>query len=493
MLRQVGLKSVIRVPMKTRGRILGSISFGSAESGRSYTQADLVLAEDIGRRAALAVDNARLYRESTDIGENLRQAIIILGEQQQQLRALQRISNLLNQRLTNLPGLLQVMVGAVCDAIGGAQFCLIVLHNSQSNTLELTATVGTGTDRLAFAQPFGAGEGLLGQVFLTGESQLIQSEKARSDLPASIYAVAIESAQAGRLGVLAIGNWENPTAFDVEDRNLLAAVGEQAAIAINNAQLINALEEREDRLAVQNEILGQQNRDLELTRQQIERQNLQLLEAARLKSQFLATMSHELRTPMNAVIGFAQVLLRQRTAPLGASQVDMVERILNNGKNLLTLINDILDLSKIEAGRLSLRLEEFDLSKLLLTTVAELRPLADQNHLALNVDAALDNPISNAIKFTEFGGVEVTVRESSMQIAISVRDTGIGIAESDISHIFEEFRQVDQTTTRRYPGTGLGLAITKSLVQMMQGTITVESKLGHGSTFRIILPRRVQE
>jgi len=509
MLRQVGLKSVIRVPMKTRGRILGSISFGSAESGRSYTQADLVLAEDIGRRAALAVDNARLYRESTDIGENLRQAIIILGEQQQQLRALQRISNLLNQRLTNLPGLLQVMVGAVCDAIGGAQFCLIVLHNSQSNTLELTATVGTGTDRLAFAQPFGAGEGLLGQVFLTGESQLIQSEKARSDLPASIYAVAIESAQAGRLGVLAIGNWENPTAFDVEDRNLLAAVGEQAAIAINNAQLINALEEREDRLAVQNEILGQQNRDLELTRQQIERQNLQLLEAARLKSQFLATMSHELRTPMNAVIGFAQVLLRQRTAPLGASQVDMVERILNNGKNLLTLINDILDLSKIEAGRLSLRLEEFDLSKLLLTTVAELRPLADQNHLALNVDAALDNPkvvndstrlrqvlvnlLSNAIKFTEFGGVEVTVRESSMQIAISVRDTGIGIAESDISHIFEEFRQVDQTTTRRYPGTGLGLAITKSLVQMMQGTITVESKLGHGSTLRIILPRRVQE
>jgi len=521
LLRQLGLKSVIRVPMKARGRTLGSLSFVSAESGRSYTQADLVLAEDIARRAALAVDNARLYREATAIGENLRQAIIILGEQQQQLRALQRITNLLNQRLTNLPGLLQVMVGAVRDAIGGAQFCLIVLHNSQNNKLELTATVGTGTDRLTFAQPFGAGEGLLGQVFLTGESQLFRESRestpragtrhspySPNDLPASIYAVAIESAQAGRLGVLAIGNWENPDAFDLEDRNLLAAVGEQAAIAINNAQLINALEEREERLAVQNEILGRQNRDLELTRQQIERQNLQLLEAARLKSQFLATMSHELRTPMNAVIGFAQVLLRQRTASLGASQVDMVERILNNGKNLLALINDILDLSKIEAGRLSLRLEEFDLTKLVSTTIAELQPLAEQKHLALKVYAVVENPkvvndstrlrqvlvnlLSNAIKFTESGSVEVRVSElSPMQMAISVKDTGIGIAESDINHIFEEFRQVDQTTTRKYAGTGLGLAITKSLVQMMKGTITVESKPGQGSTFRVELPRQV--
>ncbi len=508
LLRQVGFKSIIRVPMKARGRTLGAISFVSAESGRSYTQADLILAEDLGRRAALAVDNARLYREANNIGENLRQAIIILGEQQQQLRVLQRITNLLNQRLTNLPNLLQVMVGAVFDAIGGAQFCLIVLQDPESNQLELTATAGIGTEKLLYRELFNRGEGLLDQVFLTGESQLIQKQELSHtpELPASIYAVVIESAQAGRLGVLAIGNWEHPDAFDVEDRNLLAAVGEQAAIAINNAQMINALEEREERLAVQNEILARQNRDLELTRQQIERQNLQLLEAARLKSQFLATMSHELRTPMNAVIGFAQVLLRQRTSQLSAAQVDMVERILNNGKNLLALINDILDLSKIEAGRLSLQLEEFDLTRLVSTTFAELRPLADQKQLALKVDAKLNNPkvvndstrlrqvlvnlLSNAIKFTESGSVDVKVSEiSAMQLAISVKDTGIGIAKSEINHIFEEFRQVDQTTTRKYPGTGLGLAITKSLVQMMKGTITVESELGEGSTFCIELPR----
>jgi signal transduction histidine kinase len=328
-------------------------------------------------------------------------------------------------------------------------------------------------------------------------------------LPDSIYAVAIESALAGRLGVLAIGNWGNPDAFDVEDQNLLDAVGEQAAIAINNARMINALEEREERLGVQNETLAQQNRELELTRQQIERQNLQLIEAARLKSQFIATMSHELRTPMNAVIGFAQVLLRQRTAELSATQIDMVQRILNNGKNLLSLINDILDLSKIEAGRLELKLEQINLTQLVLTTIAELQPLAEQKRLSLKVNAQLHDPVivndrtclrqvlvnllSNAIKFTETGSVEVTINESSMQVALQVKDTGIGITESDRTHIFEEFRQADQTTTRKHSGTGLGLAITKSLVHIMKGTITVESEVGQGSIFRVQLPRHVRE
>ena len=525
-LRQAGFNSFMCVPLLARGRTLGAISFLLTEAGRSYTQADLALAEDLGRRAGLAVDNSRLYREATDIGENLRQAIIILGEQQQQLRALQRITNLLNQRLTNLPGLLQVMVRAVCDGIGGAEFALILLHNPTSNRLELTATAGSGAEKLP-TESFHTEAGLLGQVFLTGKSQFqVRSEASETPhperhtpnatprtphsalQPASLYAVAIESAQAGRLGVLVIGNWENPAAFDIEDRNLLIAVGEQAAIAINNARLLNALEEREERLGVQNEVLAQQNRELEHRQQQIEQQNLELIEAARLKSQFLATMSHELRTPMNAVIGFAQVLLRQRSAPLSQQQADMVERILNNGKNLLALIDDILDLSKIEAGRLELQLEEFSLTQLVLTTIAELRSLAEQRQLPLKVYTDLQNPkvindrtrlrqvlvnlLSNAIKFTDTGSVEVRVSDlSASQIVVFVKDTGIGIAESNVERIFEEFRQVDQTLSKKYQGTGLGLAITKSLVGMMKGTITVESKLGQGSTFRVELPRRV--
>jgi len=509
-MESLGFNSLLCVPLKVRGRTVGAISLIRGIGQRLYDQNDLIWAEDLARRAALAVDNARLYQQATDIGENLRRAIIILGEQQQQLRVLQRITNLLNQRLTNLPGLLQVMVAAVCDGIGEAEFAIISLHDPQSQQLELTATAGIESANLHLLS---TQANLLHRVFSTGAAQLVQNSKASPahsrQEPASIYAVAIESAASGRLGVMLIGNWRNIEAFDVEDRNLLEAVGEQAAIAINNARLINVLEEREERLGLQNEILALQNYELESTHNQIAQQNLQLIEAARLKSQFLATMSHELRTPMNSVIGFAQVLLRQRTATLSPAQADMVERILNNGKNLLALINDILDLSKIEAGRLELKQEEFDLNKLVATTIAELRPLAEQKQLPIVFRLQLSSPIvindstrvrqilvnllSNAIKFTDLGNVEISLSETATKkILIGVQDTGVGIAESDLEHIFEEFRQVDQTTTRQYGGTGLGLAITKSLVNMMQGSITVESTLGQGSTFYVCLPRQVE-
>jgi signal transduction histidine kinase len=273
--------------------------------------------------------------------------------------------------------------------------------------------------------------------------------------------------------------------------------------------MIKALEEQEKRLEDQNETLAEQNQELESQRQQLQLQNLQLLEAARLKSQFLATMSHELRTPMNAVIGFSQLLLRQRNNPLTSQQADMLERILNNGKHLLTLINEILDLSKIEAGRLELKLEAFNLAAVINATADELRALADEKHLALHVYTDLQNPnvindsirlrqilvnlMSNAIKFTETGSVQVEVKEISPdQLTLTIKDTGIGIDQDDLEHIFEEFRQLDQTTTRRYSGTGLGLAITKSLIELMQGTIAVESQVGQGSTFRIELPRAVK-
>jgi PAS domain S-box-containing protein len=241
----------------------------------------------------------------------------------------------------------------------------------------------------------------------------------------------------------------------------------------------------------------------------IQLQNLQLQEAARLKSHFLAIMSHELRSPMNAIIGFSQLLLRQAHNPLAPNQQNMVERILNSGRHLLTLIDEILDLSKIEAGRLKLKLEEFNLAELVTATTEELRSLAEQKNLALQVKLNLQNPrvvndktrlrqvlvnlLSNAIKFTEAGSVSIEVSELlANRLAIAVKDTGIGIAEADIDHIFEEFRQVNQTLTREHGGTGLGLAITKRLVSIMQGKIMVESQLRQGSTFRVELPRQVK-
>lgn len=241
---------------------------------------------------------------------------------------------------------------------------------------------------------------------------------------------------------------------------------------------------------------------------QIQLQNLELIETTKLKSQFMAIMSHELRTPMNAIIGFSQLLLRHPQHRLAHAQASMVERIFNSGKNLLNLIEDILDFSKLEAGRFELKPEEFNLAELVTATVEELRSLAQQKHLELHVNCVLDNPcvvndssrlrqilvnlLSNAIKFTESGSVWVEVWELAPdRVAIALRDTGIGIASSDLPHIFQEFRQVNQTMTRQYGGTGLGLAITNSLVHLMKGKITVDSKLGEGSTFQVALPRCV--
>ncbi|KAM3115995.1 ATP-binding protein [Phormidesmis sp. 146-33] len=514
LLRTFGFESVMVVPLLMRQQILGAITLCVAESKRRYNESDLALAEDLARRAALAIENARLYQATQSAEQSLRQAIVVLNEQQQQLRTLQQLTDLLNQRLTNLPGLLQVMIDAVCEAIPGAKFGLIVLQNAQTQQLELTATTGLDRDDFPINEAFQPGEGLLGHVFLTGETHVIHPtlDPAHSSLltphasflPASLCAVTIESAQAGRLGVIAVGNWDETSAFDEEDTRLLVAFGEQAAIALNNAQLINALEEREEQLAIQNAILAQQNQALENQRQQIQLQNLKLVEAAQLKSQFIATMSHELRTPMNAIMGFSQLLLRQRQ--LSPAQVEMVDRILNNGKNLLALINDILDLSKIEAGRLELKLERLSLPELIIATTSELRSLAQQKNLALETELHLTNSwiindssrlrqilvnlISNAIKFTDVGTVRVEVSEvENQQVAIVVQDTGIGIAPENIAKIFEEFKQLDQTITRRHPGTGLGLAITKWLVQMMKGSIFVESQLGVGTTFKVQLPR----
>ncbi|BAZ51158.1 response regulator receiver sensor signal transduction histidine kinase [Nostoc sp. NIES-4103] len=278
------------------------------------------------------------------------------------------------------------------------------------------------------------------------------------------------------------------------------------AIRVHRAEMQAALANQQ--LRESHEQLIRKNQELERQRQQIQLQNLKLLEATRLKSQFLATMSHELRTPMNAIIGFSQILLRPKFAQLTHQQADMVERILNNGKHLLMLLNEVLDFSKLEAGRLELKPEFFDLTKVINTTVAEMRSLAEAKKLSLLVQIDIQNPIlfndsvrirqilvnllSNAIKFTESGSIWLEAREiPGNRIAIAVRDTGIGIAPKDFKHIFEAFRQVDQSLTRKYPGTGLGLAIIDSLVRMMDGKIFVESQLGAGSMFRIEIPRQI--
>ena len=257
-----------------------------------------------------------------------------------------------------------------------------------------------------------------------------------------------------------------------------------------------------------NLLLRQQNQELENQRQRIEQQNLQLQEANRHKTEFLATMSHELRTPLNSILGFSQILKSQTKGDLNEYQMKMTNCIHTNGESLLHLVNDILDMSTIEAHQLKLIPHAFDLAGLIQEVVSEIQVMVVQKELTLRTQInlvkreiyndrqrfkqILTNLLSNAVKFTETGVISIEVNnlvENSLEI--DVKDTGIGIAEEQLANIFQPFRQADQSTIRRYEGTGLGLAIAHSLVSAMQGSITVESQLGQGSTFRIQIPRQI--
>src|SRR5438128_964233 len=256
------------------------------------------------------------------------------------------------------------------------------------------------------------------------------------------------------------------------------------------------------RLESQNAVLEEQHRELS-------RLNAELDQAGKLKDQFLANVSHELRTPLNSVIGFSDLLLTMATPenPLTETQRDYLETIARNGRHLLELINELLDLSKIAAGRMELRLEPLELGPLLQEAAGTVRaqlearrhtlviePSAD--HLVVTADRGrlrqvLLNLLSNAIKFSTDGGrVTLSARlEDSGAVRVAVSDTGIGIAPADQRKLFQEFVQLDASESRRYEGTGLGLALSKRLVELHGGTIGVESELGTGSTFWFTLRR----
>ncbi|HOV67639.1 MAG TPA: ATP-binding protein, partial [Methanoregulaceae archaeon] len=245
------------------------------------------------------------------------------------------------------------------------------------------------------------------------------------------------------------------------------------------------------------ETVAERTRDLARAKEQAE-------SADRLKSAFLATMSHELRTPLNSIIGFSGILLQGLAGPLNPEQRKQLGMVHDSAQHLLALINDVLDISKIEAGEFRLAGEPVPVPAVLTKAVATVRPLADEKGLPIEmaVDPAAGevwgdrrrieqvflNLLSNAVKFTEQGHVRVACAREGDRVVTSIQDTGIGIAEEDLARIFQPFSQVETGLTRRYEGTGLGLSISKRLTEMMGGTIEVESRVGRGSTFRVLLP-----
>jgi signal transduction histidine kinase len=238
------------------------------------------------------------------------------------------------------------------------------------------------------------------------------------------------------------------------------------------------------------------------------RLNLELAETSKAKSEFLANMSHELRTPMNAILGFTEMVLDGLYGDVPPKLREPLADIDVNGRHLLRLINDVLDLSKIEAGRMQLALTDYSVREVVDVVYASLRSLAAEKGLAFVVDVPDNLPVAhgdsgritqclmnlagNAIKFTREGKVEIGVAQAGNELVYRVSDTGIGIPKDELENVFKEFRQVDATVTREYGGTGLGLSITKKFVEMHGGRIWVESEIGKGSTFAFAVPLRTK-
>lgn len=266
-----------------------------------------------------------------------------------------------------------------------------------------------------------------------------------------------------------------------------------------------------DILETQNQELTQNKIDLsvqtmELTQQnvELEMQKRQLNESSQMKTNFLSNMSHELRTPLNSVIALSGVLSRRLMNQIPEEEYGYLEVIERNGKNLLMLINDILDISRIEAGHEEVDITQFNIVNLTDEIVTLIKPQTIKNNIEVSIHAfnpslmmksdekkcrhILQNLIGNAIKFTENGSVNIVIQRDNQRLVLRVKDTGIGISQKDISHIFEEFRQGDGSASRKYHGTGLGLAIAKKYADLLGGTITVNSELGEGSEFTLYLP-----
>ena len=397
-------------------------------------------------------------------------------------------------------------------------------YNPQNQLLELFAARGMRLESLQTS--FTLGEGLIGRVAQERQALMIGNRELSTDtfqvktvmgnvIPASLYHLPLYQGKE-LLGVLVVGSIYP---MNEHSLNVVSIVTSNLAAALRNVQAYEHIQHQAVELAERSRQQEQSNRALLQQRDELTVLNSALEEANRVRSQFLSTMSHELRTPLTSIIGFSQILLRPSAkTQLNSRQTDNIERILKNAQHLLILINDVLDLAKIEAGRMDVDATEINLHELLNSVVEETRSIAIERNLALTLDvedgiATLEtdvrkvrqivlNLISNALKFTEEGGVTVRAvrhmhtradEEAIEQVVISVQDTGIGISPEMQEHIFDAFYQVDNSNSRNYGGTGLGLSIVRELTTLLGGKIEFQSEMGRGSTFSITLPTRVRE
>ncbi len=418
-----------------------------------------------------------------------------LADKVARLKALHHISIAISSRMET-GTLLQRLVEQARILVGAAS-CSVLLPDQATGELVFRAAAD---DIVGQRIPYG--QGVVFRVFRERTPQIVHQVTKDPDhyaktgeesgiLTQSLLAVPLLASDR-TIGVLEAVNKQEGR-FNEEDLELLTTMAGHAAVAIENAQLYDRLQ---DYAATLEERVAKRTTELAIAKEQAE-------EADHLKSAFLATMSHELRTPLNSIIGFVGIILQGLAGPLNSEQEKQLTMVYRSAKHLLDLINDVLDISKIEAGEIKLQMESFDFSTLLDKALRAMMPTANKKGLILTSTGAVDvslysdkrrieqillNLINNAIKFTEQGSVHVDYRLNNGCLKVSVQDTGTGIKAKDIPTIFQEFRQIDTGLTRQHEGTGLGLAICKKLVTLLGGQIGVESQWGAGSTFSFTLP-----
>ena len=475
-----GARTALWVPMLKENTVTGAITIYRQEV-RPFTAKQIALLETFADQAVIAIENVRLF---TELGDRTRD----LARSVDELQALGEVGRAVSSTLDVQTVLTTIVSRAV--ALSGTAGGTIYEYDETSQVFHLRATHGMEDPVVAAqrAEPIRVGEGAVGRAVATRAPVQISDIRDVARYENRLQPLLIElgyrsvlamplHVEQRILGALVVVRREAGD-FSPAAVNLLQTLATQSAIAIQNARLFRELEVKGTELEIAN----------------------------RHKSEFLANMSHELRTPLNAVIGFSEVLLERMFGELNDKQDEYLQDILASGRHLLSLINDILDLSKIEAGRMELELTEFDLPQAVDNALTLVRERANRRGIALDhaieegvgpfrgderkIKQVLLNLLSNAVKFTPEGGrigVRATLDNGNVQIAVT--DTGVGIAPEDHEAVFEEFRQVGDEAKKR-EGTGLGLALARRFVELHGGKIWVESELGHGSTFTFTLPVR---
>jgi len=475
-------RAVLSVPMLREGRAIGSVTIGRAEAG-DFSDRQIGLLRTFADQAIIAIENVRLFQE-------LETRTHELGRSVDELKALGEVSRAVSSTL-DLETVLTT-IASRADQLSGTDGGAIYEYDEPHEEFRLRVTLELEDELIEALRtaPIRLGEGAVGRAGVARQPIQIPDILDEATYTGRLREVA---ERAGYRALLAVPLLREdqllgalvlrrrvPGAFPQETIDLLQTFAAQSVLAIENARLFREIEEK--------------GRQLEL--------------ASKHKSQFLANMSHELRTPMNAVLGYTDLILDNIFGDVPETIRDTLERVKANGHHLLGLINDVLDLSKIEAGQLTLSLGNYSMGEVVQAVVSAVESLASEKKLALKAIVPADLPpgrgderrltqvllnlTGNAIKFTDEGEVSIQARASDGAFVVSVSDSGPGISEADQQKIFEEFQQADSSSTRKKGGTGLGLSISRRIVELHGGRLWVESTPGRGSTFSFTLPVRVE-